>query len=114
MDKDYREIGIENYGDRCELCSHSVVEVHHIDYHLHQGYEDSLRIFTKQGKDLTDLLNKARSLGFMEWDGHNLSKDSRPSNLSVLCPTCHSLIHTLDSGTNLLKALRPRKQEVTK
>jgi predicted HNH restriction endonuclease len=105
--KDYRDIGLETYGNKCEICGHGLVEVHHIGYQEHQHYEDMLR--EAKGDVLTSLLADAKSKGFLKWDGHNLEKDNRSTNLSVLCSNCHTLVHTLDAGMNLLKAIPKRR-----
>lgn len=112
LDGDYRDVGISTYGHRCEICGYpAMVEVHHIDYHLHQWHEDNLRMATKSGKDIMSVLAKAQEKGFKIWDGKDLSKDSRPSNLAVLCGNCHALIHKLDAGTNLFRVLQPRRKD---
>lgn len=109
--KSYRDIGIEMYGSQCEICSHGIVEVHHIDYHKHQEFENRMRKAVKmRDYDLLEqLLEKAKECGFLEWDGEQLSKDDRSTNLAVLCSNCHSLIHGLDVGVNLLNVLNRRK-----
>ena len=104
--KDYRDIGIETYGDKCEICSHSLVEVHHINYQEQWNIERRLR---KDFNNRDQLLKEARSLGFLKWDGNQLSKDDRSTNLAVLCGNCHTLIHKLDVGLNILKVLSKRK-----
>lgn len=109
MTKSYRDIGIETYGDRCEICGYGIVEVHHIDYQRHQLMENALRASTKRGEDISLILGNAHGMGFLEWDGHQLSKDDRTTNLSVLCPSCHTLMHTLDASIKLLRAIPKRK-----
>lgn len=109
MEKTYREIGLETYGHKCELCGYSIVEVHHINYQLHDQWEKKIRDMVKSHQDVADLLEMAKGLGFLDWDGHDLAKDNRSTNLSVLCGNCHSLIHLLDAGMKLLNALTPRK-----
>jgi hypothetical protein len=105
----YREIGLNAYGNKCEMCGFSLVEVHHVDYKLHQDMENALRLALKRGQDTYELLQKAKTLGFLEWDGHDLSKDNRSTNLSVLCPNHHTLVHTADLGLALLKLIPKRK-----
>ncbi len=111
MNVSYRDIGIRVYGNKCEICSYSIIEVHHIDYHRHQEYEDNIRKASKmRDYDLLEkLIEEAKECGFLEWKGNQLSKDDRSTNLSVLCGNCHSLIHALDSGVNLLNVLSERK-----
>lgn len=109
MEKGYREIGIETYGNKCELCSHGLVEVHHIAYNEHQAFEDKVRKAYREGSELHSLLEQALKLGYETWDGRQLGKDNRSTNLAVLCPNCHTLVHTVDMGKKLLKALPPRR-----
>jgi hypothetical protein len=110
---DYREIGLKTYGAACEICGQrSPIEVHHINYQEHQEWEDMLRQKVKSNlnpKLLDGLVEQAKSKGFLYWDGKNLSKDDRSTNLSVLCSNHHSLVHTIDAGMNLLNALPERK-----
>jgi hypothetical protein len=105
----YRQIGLDAYGNNCEICGFNLVEVHHINYPLHTEYENKLRKATKNKEDITELLEFAKGLGFLFWDGHDLSKDSRTSNLSVLCPNHHTMVHTADIGVALFKLLPKRK-----
>lgn len=107
--KDYREIGLETYGDKCEICGHSMVEVHHISYQEQWALEIELRKAVKAKRDISKLLQKAKDQGYLEWDGNQLSKDNRSTNLSVLCGNCHTLIHRIDVGMNLIKAIDRRK-----
>lgn len=109
MSTDYREAGILTYGDRCELCGYSIIEVHHLNYQEHQKMENKIREAFKAGKDITGLLQEAAKQGFLQWDGYQLEKDNRSTSLSVLCPNCHTLIHRIDCGMKLLGALTPRK-----
>lgn len=104
----YREDGIGVYGDKCELCGHGLVEVHHIDYQEHQEIEDMLRYLSKYGNDITELLAEAKSKGYLYWSGHQLSKDDLTRNLSVLCPNCHTLVHRVNMGKKLLRVLPKR------
>ncbi|MCU5076777.1 hypothetical protein OB985_04135 [Bacillus cereus] len=106
---DYRLIGLETYGHRCEICGHSLVEVHHIDYQEQQALEIQIRKAIKAGKDTTELLETAKEQGYEEWDGNQLSKNNQSTNLSVLCGNCHCLIHRLDAGKKLLKVLERRR-----
>lgn len=105
----YRDTGIEAYGHSCEICGYGIVEVHHVNYQLHTEWEKKLRLAARKGENLSELLSVAQKLGFLEWDGHDLSKDDRVSNLSVLCGNHHNLVHLFDAGLNLLKALPKRK-----
>jgi hypothetical protein len=106
---DYRLTGLETYGYRCEICGHSLVEVHHIDYQEQQQLESLIRKAAKAGEDLTKLLELAKNAGYEEWDSNQLSKNDRSTNLAVLCGNCHSLIHRLDVGKKLLKVLERRR-----
>jgi len=106
---EYRELGLATYGDKCEICGHSMVEVHHINYKLHQQEEDRIRKAIKKGEPIDQLIDNAKKLGFQYWDGHDLEKDNSSTNLSVLCSNCHTLIHRLDAGMSLLKVLSERK-----
>lgn len=105
---DYRQLGLETYGYKCEICSYSIVEIHHISYKEQWDLEKKLRK-EKELEEILELLKRARELGFLNWDGKQLSKDDRSTNLSVLCGNCHSLIHRLDVGMNLLKVIDRRK-----
>jgi hypothetical protein len=112
MDKDYRMVGIEVYGDRCEICGYaSIVEVHHTHYQEHQALEDRIRRAFKNGMDISPLLEEAKAQGWNYFDKKTLQLDkgNQPFLLSVLCGNCHSLIHKMDVGLKLLKALKPRK-----
>lgn len=113
MDKDYRDIGIETYGDRCEICGYaSCVEVHHIYYQEHQEVETLMRAYAKKGHEIPDeLMTIARNKGWMTFDKKTLQLDrgKEPHLLSVLCGNCHALIHKMDVGPKLLKAIKKRK-----
>lgn len=114
MEKDYRDIGIETYGDRCEICGYATsIEVHHTHYQEHQALEDQIRAAVKRGEDITSLLNEAKAEGWMFYDKktNQLDKGKAPHLLSCLCGNCHSLIHKMDVGLKLLKALKPRKDD---
>lgn len=106
---DYRQLGLESYGYKCEICGHSLVEVHHISYQEQWEMEKKLREATKQKRNITKLLEEAKEKGFLQWDDNQLSKDNRSTNLSVLCGNCHTLIHQLDVGMNIIKVLDRRK-----
>lgn len=106
---DYRSTGLNTYGNRCEICGHSQVEVHHIDYQEQQQLEKTIRKAAKAGEDLTKLLELAKKEGYEEWDGNQLSKNNRSTNLAILCGNCHSLIHRLDAGMKLLKVIERRR-----
>jgi hypothetical protein len=105
----YREIGLNVYGDHCEICGYGIVEVHHIDYKLHNDYERVLRKKVKANQNVESILENAKQEGFLEWSGHQLSKDDRSINLAVLCPNCHAMVHKADIGLALLKLLPERK-----
>jgi hypothetical protein len=111
--RDYRDVGIEMYGNRCEICGYSsCVEVHHTHYQEHQAMEDIMRGFIKAGKEIPDsVMEGAKQQGWTYFDKKTLQLDkgNRPDLLSVLCGNCHSLIHKMDVGLKLLKALAPRK-----
>lgn len=112
MDKDYRQVGIETYGDRCEICGYaSIIEVHHTHYQEHQALEDRIRRAYRNNMDISLLLEEAKGQGWLFFDKKTLQLDKghQPSLLSVLCGNCHSLIHKMDVGLKLLKALKPRK-----
>lgn len=108
MEKGYREIGLETYGHNCEICGYSIVEVHHVNYPLHDAWEKKIRDAVKNKQDITGLLAEAKKLGYLSWDGHDLDKDNRSTNLSVLCGNCHNLVHLFDAGLKLLKAIPKR------
>lgn len=105
----YRETAIATYGTKCEICTYGIVEVHHIGYQEHQETEDYIRYLFKNGNDISVELAKAYALGFLKWDGNQLSKDDRSTNLSCLCSNCHYLIHLMNVGLRLLKAIPERK-----
>jgi hypothetical protein len=112
MDKDYRQVGMEAYGERCEICGYtSSVEVHHTHYQEHQALEDRLRHATRNGMDLSSLLEEGKASGWNYFDKKSLQLDKgkRSSMLSVLCGNCHTLMHKMDVGLKLLKAIKPRK-----
>ncbi|QDP42813.1 hypothetical protein HWC53_gp029 [Bacillus phage vB_BmeM-Goe8] len=109
MAADYRHVGIEAYGDRCEICGYHIVEVHHIDYQEHQAMENKIRAAVKNNEDITELLEEAAKQGWVGWDGHQLEKATQAKSLSVLCPNCHTLVHRIDCGMKILGALTPRK-----
>lgn len=109
MAAEYRETGLSTYGDRCEICGFHIVEVHHIDYQEHQKVENKIRTAVKKKQNITKLLEEAADLGYLYWDGNQLSKDNRSTNLSVLCPNCHTLVHRIDAGMKLKGAIPPRK-----
>jgi hypothetical protein len=111
MKDHYRQLALETYGDRCEICGfRGAVEVHHIDYHLHDEWEKKIRHAKKtNAENFEELLEQAKELGFMYFEDNQLGKDNRSTNLAVLCPNCHALVHALDAGTKLLKILPKRK-----
>jgi hypothetical protein len=109
---DYRDVGLQTYGNRCEICGYGVcLEVHHTHYQEHQDLEDQIRSAFKAGKDIYSLLDEAKAQGWTYFDKKTLQLDkgNRPDLLSVLCGNCHSLVHKMDVGLKLLKALAPRK-----
>lgn len=106
---DYRQIGLETYGNRCEWCSSYLVEVHHIDYQEHQLMENRIRRAVKNQMDLTSLLEEAKQKGYLEWDGKDLEKNNSSQNVAVLCPNHHTLVHRMDVGMKILGALERRK-----
>jgi hypothetical protein len=111
IDKHYRENALKTYGESCEICGHRTsLEVHHINYQEQQQMEQMLR-FAYKYKDpqYKEMLSEAKSKGFVEFNNNQLAKDDSTTNLSVLCGNCHSLIHTIDVGMKLLKAIKPRK-----
>lgn len=108
MGVSYRTTGVTTYGTRCEICGHGAVEVHHIDYQEHQQMEDLLRYAEKYNQPISSLLEEAKSKGYLYWLNGQLSKDDRSTNLSCLCPNCHTLIHTMDVGKKLLRAIPKR------
>jgi hypothetical protein len=107
-ERGYREVGLATYGNKCEICGHSSVEVHHIDYQEHQRAEDEIRLVLRRGGVITHLLEKAKLRGWLTWDGRQLGKNDSSTNLSVLCGNCHTLIHKIDVGMKLLNALTKR------
>jgi hypothetical protein len=106
---DYRQIGIGTYGGKCEICGFGIVEIHHVDYKTHQVMENAIRKAVRAGEDIGLLLSNARVLGFLEWDNNQLSKDDRSSNLAVLCPNHHMMVHQADMGVSLLRLLPKRR-----
>lgn len=109
---DYRDVGLETYGNRCEICGYAaIVEVHHTHYQEHQDLEDQIRKDFKAGKDISSLLEEAKAQGWTYFDKktQQLDKGNLPKLLSVLCGNCHSLVHKMDVGLKLLKALPERK-----
>lgn len=106
---DYRQIGLDTYGQRCEFCGNSMVEVHHIDYQEHQNMENRIRRAAKNLMDLTLLLEEANQKGWLKWDGKDLEKNNSSFNLSVLCGNCHNLVHRMDVGMKILGALERRR-----
>lgn len=115
MDKGYREIGIECYGDRCEICGHSSIEVHHIDYQEHQAMENKVRnaaqaLIFGDSAAYDKAIEEAKKQGYLYYDkkSRQLSKSDSKHNLSCLCGNCHTLMHKMDVGKKLLKAIKPR------
>jgi len=106
----YRERGLSAYGDKCEICGHSSTEVHHISYQEHNEMEVKIRK-AKDHDAYLALLEEAKKQGYLVYDvrSKQLEKDNRSTNLSVLCGNCHTLMHKMDVGLKLLKALSPRK-----
>lgn len=105
----YRETALATYGTKCEICSYGIVEVHHIGYQEQQEQEDYIRYLAKNGNNISAELVKARALGFLHWDGKQLSKDDRSTNLACLCSNCHFLIHLMNVGNLFLRAVPKRK-----
>jgi hypothetical protein len=102
IDKHYRDSALGKYGNRCEICSYGLVEVHHIDYNEQWIAEDKVRKGTMT-------ITQAKKLGYDEFKNNQLSKNDDTKNLAVLCGNCHTLIHKLDSGKQLLNILPDRK-----
>jgi predicted HNH restriction endonuclease len=112
INKHYRENALKTYGDACEICGRRTgLEVHHIDYQEQWEMESKIRLASKKNWSVSGpaLLETARKLGYDTFEFNQLSKNDDTKNLSVLCGNCHSLIHTLDSGKKLLKAIKERK-----
>lgn len=106
----YRESALITYGDKCEICGHSRTEVHHIDYQEQWEMEKKVReAFRKKLPTLNTLLEEARKLGYIKFENNQLSKNDSTENLSVLCGNCHSLMHCMDVGKKILKAIKPRR-----
>jgi hypothetical protein len=118
IDKNYHDHALETYGETCEICGYRVnLEVHHINYQEHQEIENRIRtaynhrtVGDNQSIFLS-LLDGAKKLGWDIFDAKTfqLSKDDSTNNLAVLCGNCHSLVHKVDMGKLLLKALKTRK-----
>jgi hypothetical protein len=108
---DYRQLGLDTYGHACELCGfRAIVEIHHLAYNLHNEWEKRIRLAKKlNASNYEDLLEQAKELGYLTFEYNQLDKDNRSTNLSVLCPNCHSLVHLVDMDMSLLKALPPRR-----
>lgn len=112
INKNYRDSALEKYGHQCELCGHTMVEVHHIDYQEHQQFEDLLRHQLKyDAMEFSRTMEKAKQAGYDIFDSgsRQLSKNDDTKNLSVLCANCHGLCHLIDYGKKLLKALKQRR-----
>ena len=105
----YRQDALTTYGNKCEICANSIVEVHHIDYQEHQELEDTIRYLNKNNNDISETIKEAKNSGYLFWDGYQLSKDDRTTNLSVLCCNCHTLIHRINVGKKLLRVLSKRR-----
>jgi hypothetical protein len=113
IDKHYHDSAINKYGKRCEICGFAVgLEVHHLNYQEHQDIEDQIRKAerSKDHEEMIALLNKAKAMGFVEYDSKTgqLAKDDSTRNLSVLCANHHNFVHITDMGLKILKALPPR------
>ncbi|MEH7116117.1 hypothetical protein V7128_01660 [Neobacillus vireti] len=111
INKYYRKAALEKYGEACEICGHRTsLEVHHIDYQEHQAIEDELKKLQKLGTLTNDRLQFAKDNGYDLYDvaTRQLSKNDDTKNTSVLCGNCHSLVHTMDVGKKLLKAIKER------
>lgn len=112
INKDYRNSALNTYGDSCELCGHRTsLEVHHINYQEQWDIERKIRSAEKKSQLnlVNELIDTAKSMGFDEYKDGQLSKDDSTTNLSVLCGNCHSLVHLIDVGLKLLRALKPRR-----
>jgi predicted HNH restriction endonuclease len=109
INKDYRQAALKTYGDKCEICGHSQVEVHHIDYQEQWDMEGKARAAEKDRAALNGILVAARAMGYIKYERGQLSKNDSTKNLSVLCGNCHGLVHKMDVGMRLLKVLKTRK-----
>lgn len=112
IDKHYRKTALEKYGEACELCGHRTsIEVHHIDYQQQQAMEKRLREALKYIEpEFDQIMKEAIGAGYDEFDkeARSLSKNDDSQNICVLCCNCHALMHKLDIGKKLLRALKPR------
>lgn len=106
----YRKSALLMYGESCEICGHRTsLEVHHLNYQEQQEIEDTLRYQQKYNHpEITETLKEAKAMGFVEWKNNQLSKDDSTKNLSVLCGNCHGLVHTVNMGMKLIRALKTR------
>lgn len=113
----YKQTGHETYGTKCEWegCGwdEAGCDVHHISYQEHNRLESKMRAAIGQGdmEKFARLCAEARKQGFMEYKrmARQLDKDDRSTNLTVLCPNHHRLVHVQDMGLDVLKRIPPRK-----
>lgn len=110
IDKNYRKSAIAVYGEACEICGHRTsLEVHHIDYQEHQEIENKIRKASRDNHpSFKSLVSQAKAMGYDEFEFGQLSKNDDTENTSVLCGNCHGLMHCMDVGKKVLKALKPR------
>jgi hypothetical protein len=113
IDKQYRQSALAIYGESCEICGHRTsLEVHHINYQEHQELEDTLRYQQKNNllTEFAKTLFEAKAMNFDEWNPktNQLSKDDATKNLSVLCGNCHGLVHIINMGMKMTRAIKPR------
>lgn len=113
INKEYRKAALKTYGDSCEICGHRTsLEIHHIDYQEQNAAEVEIRMADRKKSSLVpELLKTARENGWIAWTGGQLSKNDSTLNLSVLCGNCHGLMHCMDVGKKLLKAIKPRRND---
>lgn len=82
----YETIGRKCYGTACEFdgCGWSAApcDVHHINYQEHNRHEVAAR--------------------------EQMEKDGSSSNLAVLCPNHHRIVHHIDMGLALLQHILAR------
>lgn len=106
-----KRVAREAYGASCELCGwdKAPCDIHHIDYQEHMILQENIK--HSSGKERTELLELAKSLGFERFRNGRLSKNNSLENLVVVCPNCHREIHESDMGKEILEFLPPRKKQ---
>lgn len=117
----YRSTALAAYGTKCEWegCTweHTSCDVHHIDYIEQQGMEKRFRSMLDSDYKFSAMWfeiqrqAEAKGWGTFNVQDRQLHKNDHVSNLAVLCPNHHRLVHEQDLGKQVLKHIPARKSE---